>query len=88
MILVSKFMVHRALSDKTYLSLLSPLYIDEFSDKNFESDEKTTLLQGMITLSLLTTIIIHFNFCCLLMSSTDNLCKQFAPRSGLKKCQA
>ena len=30
MILVSKFMVHRALSDKTYLSLglLSPLNID------------------------------------------------------------
>ena len=62
------------------------LNIDEFSDKNFESDEKTTLLQGILTLSLLMTI--HFNFCGLLMSSADNLYKQFGPRSGLTFCQA
>ena len=52
MILVSKFMVHRALSDKAYLSLglLSPLSMFNSTNINLNSDVDRNILRRNIRL--------------------------------------
>ena len=97
-VLVSKFMVHRALSDKTYLSLglLSPL------TKNLEKCHTKTLYSPTIyePMNGISALFRYFNSLTaklktfehltlyLLVSSGDNFCKQFGFRSGPTKCRA
>ena len=55
--------------------------INQVSMKFFWSSKPFKLRDKKIITILSLTL-------CLLVSSADNLCKQFAPRSGLTKCQA